>query len=152
VYTSWVGMQWPPTHRHTAALEKSDGAGNMYVYTDRGYMRGGIWEPTGQLWVKGVCVTEFKRVCTATVNGTSPSLLIPVDLASGLTGVMVQDTDVAYRPRVTYTNFTEIAQVCKAHTIVVSEVTEAIAVAADTSFVLLLSLLLVFHHCFSLIA
>jgi hypothetical protein len=103
-------MQWPPTHRHTAALEQSDGAGHMYVYTDRGYMRGGIWEPTGQLWQKGVCVTEFKRVCNTT-NVTVTPLLVPVDLASGLTGVMVQDTDVAYRPRVTYNNFTEIAQV-----------------------------------------
>ena len=68
---------------------------------------------TGQPWSKGLCVNEFERVCAnATAQG--------VDLASGLTGVRVQDTDLAFRPRVTYDIWRETAQVS-------NNATEAIA-------------------------
>jgi len=71
IYSHWKGMDYPPTHRKTQVLIKYDSEylnRSMYnkiafVYTDRGYMKDGIWELTGENWVKGLCVVEFERRC-----------------------------------------------------------------------------------------
>jgi len=93
-----------------------------YVYTNEGHRLDGIWRTYGthrrgdgspwsrfdpnttpapgnrpqghRVWEKGTCIVEFNRTCSK-----GP---LPVDLQSGLAGVMVQDTDLSYRPRVGY--------------------------------------------------
>lgn len=46
-------------------LEMVDDDGNFYVYTDVGYLRGGVWSATGEAWQKGVCIVQFNRTCPA---------------------------------------------------------------------------------------
>lgn len=46
-------------------LELTDDDGNFYVYTEVGFMRGGIWHATGEPWQKGVCIVQFNRSCPA---------------------------------------------------------------------------------------
>jgi sugar lactone lactonase YvrE len=85
IYSHWKGMDYPPTHRKTQVLIKYDSEylnRSMYnkiafVYTNKGYMKDGIWELTGENWVKGLCVVEFERRCEGEGSVTS----------------LVQDTD-----------------------------------------------------------
>ncbi|KAG5183802.1 hypothetical protein JKP88DRAFT_257596 [Tribonema minus] len=120
VYTAWgTDLLWPPTHWHTALLEVANAtaggaaaAAPTYVYTDYGYMRPGVWQTTGAPWQPGVCVVEFRRNCTA-LGGSGigrGGTRKDVDLVSGRGGVLVQDTDAAYRMRVSYTDAREVAQ------------------------------------------
>jgi hypothetical protein len=78
VYSSWKGFGFPPTHRKTETLIRY-GLHNTtaFVYTDRGYMKDGIWELTRRNWEKGLCIVEFERRCDG--DGDHP--------------VLVQDTD-----------------------------------------------------------
>jgi hypothetical protein len=87
------------------------------VYTNEGFRLEGIWRPFGEsrrgrsipwgpfgapgkrVWEKGTCVIEFDRTCA---RGPPPR-----DLASGLTGVKVQDTDLSYRARMRVDAFRE---------------------------------------------
>eukprot|EP00598_Pedospumella_elongata_P012679 CAMPEP_0185006192 /NCGR_PEP_ID=MMETSP1098-20130426/83933_1 /TAXON_ID=89044 /ORGANISM="Spumella elongata, Strain CCAP 955/1" /LENGTH=2045 /DNA_ID=CAMNT_0027534327 /DNA_START=353 /DNA_END=6490 /DNA_ORIENTATION=+ len=108
VYTFWENMRWPPTHRKTRVLDKieyeSDRKRNRtYAYTNEGYRRQGIWKralipnTNGQevKWAYGLCLMEFHRVCDLDQTKS-------FDLYSNLQDVYVQDTDLAFRPRVTY--------------------------------------------------
>jgi hypothetical protein len=121
-------MEMPPVHTKTAPLEftepfwEGDGteaAENItYVYTNEGHRLDGIWRTFGtsrrgdstpwaafgtpgeRIWEKGTCIVEFNRTCK---RG------IPRDLQSGFEKVLVQDTDLSYRPRVNYNFMTEVA-------------------------------------------
>ena len=53
--------------------------------------------PEGQKWTYGTCITEFSRKCTS-------NKYKEFDLNSRLQDVYVQDTDLAYRPRIRYTD------------------------------------------------
>eukprot|EP00903_Cladosiphon_okamuranus_P018631 g17149.t3 len=104
-YTFWEDMLWPPLHSKSARLELIDDDGHFYVYTDVGHKRDGVWTTTGELWQKGVCITQFNRSCPA----GKPQAIDLQSVASGEdgAGVLVQDTDFSYRPRVTYTQWKE---------------------------------------------
>jgi len=135
-YTFWENMEWPPTHFKTKKLELLHElpTGNiMYVYTNEGHRRDGIWQITGQSWEEGTCVVEFQRVCESSFDeNDAESLGIPISLATEefanivknkrlafvqaqtyagdpwslrLDNVAVQDTDFAYRQRIYYDDF-----------------------------------------------
>merc|ERR1719424_1324613 len=87
-------MAWPPLYAKTPLLELLDDTGH-YLYTNRGHRKDGIWETTGHEWTKGTCVMEFNRTCPGDRSKER-------DLHSAQLGVLVQDTDVAYRARMTY--------------------------------------------------
>ena len=110
VYSNWTGMYWPAVNAKTAPLELREKLGDgpwdstinaagrdskrHYTYTNEGHLLDGIWNVSGEIWEKGTCVIEFNRTCD---DGVAPE-----DLESGLYAVLVQDTDLAFRPRVTY--------------------------------------------------
>ena len=107
-YTWWEGMRWPPTHHKTDTLEFSNdelanqtpavtaaSAARLFVYTDRGYMRDGVWKRTGAPWEKGNCIVEFQRVCDDDSSKVEKLWGIPQN-------VFVQDTDAPFRPRIEY--------------------------------------------------
>ena len=123
-YSNWTGMQWPAVHEKTAPLyimedlvdfnlrdwtpptsarkpgpilSDYDNTPNMYIYTNEGHRLDGIWEVTGEGWVKGTCVVEFNRTCA---SGPAPK-----DLYTGLPGMVTQDTDLSFRPRIMYGQF-----------------------------------------------
>jgi hypothetical protein len=101
-----------------------------YVYTNEGHRRDGVWITTNNTWEYGTCLMEFKRVCPnpdhPDIGVLDDDLGVPefhvpdtrskarafVDgqqqqRIGGLTpptlsDVAVQDTDFAYRPRITY--------------------------------------------------
>ncbi|CAM9450628.1 unnamed protein product [Ascophyllum nodosum] len=104
-YTSWKNMHWPPLHTKSARLELTDDGGNFFVYTDTGYMRGGIWRTTGEAWQKGVCVVQFNRICPVAKKQAID--LESVALGKSGAGVLVQDTDLSYRARVRYSVWRE---------------------------------------------
>eukprot|EP00956_Cyclotella_meneghiniana_P033652 scaffold98033_cov23-Cyclotella_meneghiniana.AAC.1 len=89
-------MHYPPTHHKTAKLIKhgweyvtnSASVDKSFVYSDSGYMLGGIWLVTGANWEKGSCVVEFERRCEGAFNNIDPT-----DIADELNGVLVQDAD-----------------------------------------------------------
>ena len=92
-YTHWVGMEWPPVHRKSRILV--DTIKNVtYMYTNEGYRIYGIWNRTYNDWTYGTCIVEFDRNCS--------DISKDFDLQSNLEDVPVQDTDLAYRPRITY--------------------------------------------------
>lgn len=55
-------------------LELVDPEGNMFVYTDVGYMRDGDWSVTGEPWQRGVCIVQFNRTCPAGKHQASAGL------------------------------------------------------------------------------
>ena len=98
-YTFWFNMSWPPVHQKSRVLDQRfDNV--TYAYTNNGYRRGGSWNTTANTWQYGVCVMEFQRNC----SDKSKEL----DLESGLLHRIVQDPDLAYRPRVRYNDKTVI--------------------------------------------
>lgn len=109
-YTFWTDMSWPPTHNKTAKLEllhELPTGDVVYVYTNEGHRRDGIWYTTGKPWQEGTCIVEFRRVCEdGSTNAfvEAASALAPKSGAR-LGDVAVQDTDLAYRPRVEYDDF-----------------------------------------------
>lgn len=96
-YTYWKNMRWPPTHHKSRILDRIF-HNTTYIYTNEGYRRRGVWSATGKPWAYGICVMEFQRNCSA-----DPSKQF--DLESQMLDVYVQDTDLAYRPRITYNDF-----------------------------------------------
>ncbi|KAJ1436904.1 hypothetical protein B484DRAFT_416698 [Ochromonadaceae sp. CCMP2298] len=94
IYTDWEGMEWPPLHSKSSVIDQL--AFNLsFSYTNEGYRRQGVWNRTGNSWEFGVCIVEFFRNCS---QDSSKQL----DVESDLLGVYVQDTDLAFRPRITY--------------------------------------------------
>eukprot|EP00986_Skeletonema_menzelii_P003076 scaffold902_cov146-Skeletonema_menzelii.AAC.1 len=90
IYSHWEGMGFPPTHRKTPALTRYknsiNSATSLFTYTNKGYMKNGIWEVAGADWKKGVCIVEFERRC----SGEDKDI------------VLVQDTNEAFRPVITH--------------------------------------------------
>eukprot|EP01033_Poteriospumella_lacustris_P007526 gene7527-5412_t len=99
-YTFWVNMSWPPVHQHSRILDQYF-ANLSFAFTKEGWRRRGIWNRTENFWEFGVCILEFERNCTTSTK--------ELDLESGLYGVLVQDTDLSYRPRIFYTDEKVIA-------------------------------------------
>lgn len=105
-YTFWDGMGWSPTHHKSNNLEfiaskifpaAARTAPRLYSYTDRGYMRKGVWRLTGAPWEKGSCIIEFNRVCTEAPNKAREIWALD-------SNTLVQDTDRAFRPQNKYDN------------------------------------------------
>jgi DNA-binding beta-propeller fold protein YncE len=97
-------MGWPNLHAKTPPLRRaiSGSGGREYRYTNRGYMLDGVWQRTGEVWTEGTCLLEFYRVCTEGEDESKGR-----DLATGATGVLVLDTDLSFRPRVTFDDWAE---------------------------------------------
>lgn len=93
VYTHWQNMYWPPVTQKSRILDVLI-LNVTFIYTSEGYKRQGIWNITGKPWAYGTCIMEFRRNCTDSRK--------QFDLESQRFGVLVQDTDLAYRSRVTY--------------------------------------------------
>ncbi|GMI09425.1 hypothetical protein TrVE_jg8809 [Triparma verrucosa] len=70
----------------------------FYTYTDQGYRRDGDWTLTGEKWTKGTCIMEFKRKCTKGKTAVDLNNMLNVTANN----LFVQDTDLAFRPRITY--------------------------------------------------
>lgn len=92
-YTFWVGFDWPPTHSKSRVLDQH-GLNRSFAFTNQGYRRHGIWNRTNNPYEYGVCVLEFYRNCSDPYK--------QLDLHSNLYEVAVQDTDVSFRPRISY--------------------------------------------------
>lgn len=88
-HTHWIDMFWPPLYNLTPPLLDN---------TREGWKRGGTWyHISDRKWQKGKCLVQFQRTCSA------PAVqYLPLDLKSGMAGVLVEDTDVSYRPQVQY--------------------------------------------------
>ena len=63
IYTRWEDMGWEPIYSKTEILELSErtlgihnDSENLFLYTDKGYMRDGFWKRTNSSWSKGYCV------------------------------------------------------------------------------------------------
>ena len=96
-YTYWVNMSWPPITSLSRVLTKK--FHNLtFQYTKEGYKKFGIWSKTSNVWTYGTCITEFYRNCSGDHSKE-------YDLHSGLHNVYVQDTDLAYRSQIYYTDF-----------------------------------------------
>ena len=129
MYSNWTGMEWPPVHwkshrqeykggqlkqnqgqvsynseglpsqKVTVSTLNMDKKEVFYTYTDQGYRRDGDWTLMGNNWTKGTCIMEFNRTCPGKPEKA-------FDLEAGLPvkehGLFVQDTDLAFRPRITY--------------------------------------------------
>ena len=93
MYTHWTNMSWPAVHQHSRILDQS--FNNVtYVFTNEGWRRQGIWNVTANVWEFGRCILQFQRNCTTKTK--------QLDFESGLLHRVIQDPDIAYRPRVTY--------------------------------------------------
>lgn len=102
VYSDWVNMEWPPIHRKSRVLDQT--VFNItYAYTNEGWRRLGIWNRTGNFWEFGICLMEFYRNCSGDVTKQ-------FDIESQRFDVFVQDTDIAFRPRITYNDLRVIDQ------------------------------------------
>ena len=96
IYSNWTQHLWPPTHRKSRILDqKLDG--HKYSYTDEGWRRLGVWSRTDNDWQYGICIMEFRRNCTG-------DRAKELDLESRQRSVLTQDTDLSFRPRVSYNN------------------------------------------------
>ena len=93
-------MSWPPTHYKTKVIDRVF-MNRTYIYTNQGFRRKGLWHPTGTKWTEGVCLLEFKRTCN---GNTKQRKTKETDLQSHRIHVLVQDTDLAYRPRIVYSD------------------------------------------------
>lgn len=94
-YTFWEDMGWPATHSKSQVLFK-EFMDSTFIYTNEGYRLNGIWNATTVPWIMGRCIIEFNRSCEDTSKSE--------DLVTGLTNVLVQDTDISFRPRIVYTD------------------------------------------------
>lgn len=94
-YTFWQNMSWPAIHEKSRILDQTM-FGINFAYTNEGWRRRGIWNRTADVWHFGVCIIEFDRNCSSDVKD--------FDLLSQQHDVFVQDTDVSYRPIITYDN------------------------------------------------
>lgn len=94
-YTFWINMSWPPVHQHSRILDQYF-SNISFAFTNEGWRRRGIWNRTVNQWEFGACILEFERNCTDPKE--------ELDLESGLYSALVQDTDLAYRPRIYYTD------------------------------------------------
>ena len=92
-YTHWKNMSWPPTYQKSRVLDRVF-RNVSYIYTNEGWRRFGTWNTTANTWQYGICVMEFERNCTSKEK--------QFDINSGLNDRIVQDTDLAYRPRTSY--------------------------------------------------
>eukprot|EP00606_Chrysophyceae_sp_TOSAG23-5_P000871 GSChrysophyteH2.ASY1.ANO1.62.1 assembled CDS len=101
-YTHWEGMEWPPTHQKSRVLDRFF-RDVQYAYTNNGWRRIGAWNTTENPWWHGVCIMEFRRNCTD--KSKQFDLESEVHFGDGRNRI-VQDTDLAYRPRVRYTDLT----------------------------------------------
>eukprot|EP00554_Chaetoceros_debilis_P016874 CAMPEP_0194126972 /NCGR_PEP_ID=MMETSP0150-20130528/60272_1 /TAXON_ID=122233 /ORGANISM="Chaetoceros debilis, Strain MM31A-1" /LENGTH=2248 /DNA_ID=CAMNT_0038820867 /DNA_START=651 /DNA_END=7398 /DNA_ORIENTATION=- len=107
VYTEWKNMGWEPTYSKSAPLEiyevmlnNESESDRVYVYTNEGFRRKGTWSKTGAKWLKGRCIIEFKRVCDNDLK--VQDLEDPDPENVGNETVIVQDTDLSFRPRIIY--------------------------------------------------
>ncbi|KAL7692793.1 putative EGF-like domain, LCCL domain, six-bladed beta-propeller, TolB, LCCL domain superfamily [Plasmopara halstedii] len=86
-HTEWIDMMWPPLY----ILSKP-----ILDNTREGWKRRGSWSViSNREWQKGVCLVEFKRICSTKAQ--------IIDLLSGTSNEFVLDTDASYRPQVVYT-------------------------------------------------
>jgi hypothetical protein len=93
IYSYWQNLSWPPTHTKSRILDEV--LWNVtYAFTNEGYRRFGIWNRTTNSWTYGLCLLEFYRNCSSSSKS--------YDLGSNRYEVPVQDTDLAYRPRIRY--------------------------------------------------
>lgn len=99
-YTNWTGMEWPPVHQKSRIFV-AEFNGIDYIYTNEGYRLMGIWNRTYNKWEYGTCIIEFNRNCSTSSKD--------YDLQSKRYDADVQDTDLAFRARVTYDSFTVTA-------------------------------------------
>jgi hypothetical protein len=95
-YTHWSLMHWPPLHQKSPILDQTI-FNRTYVYTNEGWRRNGVWSGTGSNWEYGTCIMEFYRRCPGGAHKQ-------YDLEAKRANVYVQDVDVAYRPRVQYSD------------------------------------------------
>ena len=107
IYTFWVkNMSWPPTHRKSRVLDKvyhfkspKDAVVTYenlsFSFTNEGYRRYGIWNRTSNPWAYGACIMEFFRDCVSDRKKQ-------YDVFGKAYDSNVQDTDLAFRPRITY--------------------------------------------------
>jgi len=93
-YTYWRNFFWPPVTQKSRVLVQHFN-NQTYQFTNEGYRMFGIWNVTANTWHYGTCIMEFSRNCSEAPRKQ-------VDLHSGLNNVYVQDTDLAFRPRVFY--------------------------------------------------
>ncbi|RYH31100.1 hypothetical protein EON65_03370 [archaeon] len=100
-YTFWENMLWPPTHQKSRIIDQYF-LNFSFAFTNEGYRRKGIWNWTGEVWRSGICIVEFDRNCSTKSK--------EYDLYSNLVDVFVQDTDLAYRPRITYNDLRVVSQ------------------------------------------
>lgn len=101
-YTSWMHFDWPPIHVKSRVLDQSL-LNRTFVYTNQGWRRLGIWNRTSAVWEYGICVMQFERKCP-----DDPSK--EFDLQSKIFNIKVQDTDLAFRPRISYNDHRVIHQ------------------------------------------
>ena len=94
-YTQWNDMGWDPMYSKSSPLELQysfqNNSDRVYIYTDEGYRRKGIWMRTLSNWTKGRCIVEFKRVCDEGIN------IYDLEAANHEVkdkDVVVQDTDL----------------------------------------------------------
>ncbi len=96
VYTHWNQMGWKPLYQKTNVFQVNSTSigvegidGQVFIYTDKGYMRDGYWHKTNFSWTKGYCIIEFERVCD------DPSKEIDLEESAPRTDrCIVQDTDL----------------------------------------------------------
>ena len=93
IYSHWEHMLWPPVTSKSRVLDKTY-FNISYAYSNEGWRRQGIWNTTANNWEYGICIIEFYRNCTSKDK--------EFDLQSERYSLLVQDTDLAYRPRITY--------------------------------------------------
>ena len=96
-YTYWKNMHWLPTHQKSRILDQYT-LNISFAFTNEGYRRLGIWNLTGNPWEFGICIIEFDRNCSTNSEKE-------YDLQSQMTNVLVQDTDLSYRPRIRYNDY-----------------------------------------------
>ncbi len=95
-YTHWEDMGWEPTYSKTEMLELRErtigihnDSDNLFLYTDKGYMRDGYWKRTDSPWSKGYCILEFRRICEN--HQKAKDLEVTQQQPEGF---LVQDTDL----------------------------------------------------------
>lgn len=102
IYSYWERMGFAPTHRKSGQLFLSENtllsvndSKRVFLYTNEGYRKNGIWTRTNESWTKGVCVVEFQRVCLDTKKefDIEKSTYTSEPITFGDI-VMVQDTDL----------------------------------------------------------
>ena len=106
VYSYWENMSWPAVHQKTRVLDRYNN-NRTFIYTNNGWRRYGVWETLDNKWEFGICVIEFKRNCTSKSKQLDLESLKYYssngnDSIEYNYDVLVQDPDLAYRPRIYY--------------------------------------------------